>query len=261
MKCVPLSLMVHKDERFSRRHFLRILRLTAISPLAWSCWAIAYAILMFLGLRDVLDLRLPDNDDYMRLQQVRDFLAGQAWADTDQHRFQSPEGGLMHFSRLPDVIMAALFLTAQPFVGSANAEIFMLTAYPAVLFLGFLATATLAMREIDPQAAFPHIAITAMLGPVLFQFFPGRVDHHGFQLLLLMLLVLATLRAQTSHRWAAGAGAIIIAMLAIGMETAPFAAVCGGWRWPSLVARRKAATAFYIRDCFGCVCGDDALYS
>jgi len=43
-----------------------------------------------------------DNDDMMRLIQVRDFIAGQSWFDADQHRM-GPDGTAMHWSRVADI--------------------------------------------------------------------------------------------------------------------------------------------------------------
>ena len=48
-------------------------------------------------------LRLPDADDMMRLQQIRDWLGGQAFADLTQYRLGA-DGVAMHWSRLADLV-------------------------------------------------------------------------------------------------------------------------------------------------------------
>src|SRR5580658_5589566 len=53
----------------------------------------------------ILRGNLPDPDDYMYLDQLLDWLKGQGWYDHIQHRLDPPEGGLIHFSRLPMIPM------------------------------------------------------------------------------------------------------------------------------------------------------------
>ena len=60
---------------------------------------------------------MPGNDDMMRLSQVRDLLAGQGWYDVDQSRLITPEGGAMHWSRIPDLFMAAIIVMLTPSSG------------------------------------------------------------------------------------------------------------------------------------------------
>ena len=52
---------------------------------------------------DLATLRLPDTDDVVRLQQIRDWLGGQRWGDLTQHRLGPLPGLPMHWSRLADL--------------------------------------------------------------------------------------------------------------------------------------------------------------
>ena len=63
-----------------------------------------------------------DNDDVMRLVQVRDLLAGQSWFDLTQARLGLEGGTLMHWSRLIDLPIAALISVFRPIVGTVQAE-------------------------------------------------------------------------------------------------------------------------------------------
>jgi len=47
-------------------------------------------------------------DNVMRYIQIRDWMNGQSWFDTDQYRLGVATGTDMHWSRLPDVPVAAL---------------------------------------------------------------------------------------------------------------------------------------------------------
>ena len=66
---------------------------------AWAAILLAFALVLAWSLRDwqnLSALRLPDTDDVMRLQQIRDWLAGQRFSDVSQHRLGA--GGLaMHW--------------------------------------------------------------------------------------------------------------------------------------------------------------------
>ena len=65
--------------------------MTALRPTRPTLLAVALAALFTLAWiwRDWANLsilRLPDTDDAMRLQQIRDWLGGQGWSDLSQHR-------------------------------------------------------------------------------------------------------------------------------------------------------------------------------
>src|SRR3954469_181192 len=83
----------------------------------------------------VLHLRLPDNDDAMRLVEVRDFLAGQGWFDTVQHRYLPPTGASMHWSRFVDAPIAFLIAAFSPLFGARLAEGIVAALWPSLLFL------------------------------------------------------------------------------------------------------------------------------
>ncbi len=51
-----------------------------------------------------------DNDNLMRLAEVRDLLSGQGWFDLHQYRMGVEGGTVMHWSRLVDAPLAAIIL-------------------------------------------------------------------------------------------------------------------------------------------------------
>jgi len=66
--------------------------------------AIAFIILAtFLNNIGVLGTIGKDIDDVIRLVQIKDYLAGQSWFDTDQYRMGLTGGTDMHWSRIPDI--------------------------------------------------------------------------------------------------------------------------------------------------------------
>ncbi len=63
-------------------------------------------VLLLLNLPNATDYVGADNDDVMRLIEVRDLLGGQGWFDLMQYRLGLGDGTLMHWSRLIDLPLA-----------------------------------------------------------------------------------------------------------------------------------------------------------
>lgn len=189
--------------------------LAAVLGLAWSigAWSSLSA------------LRLPDTDDVMRLQQVRDWLGGQSWSDLTQYRLGA--GVPMHWSRVADLGPALLIATAAPLLGPQGAEIFAVTVWPILLFAGALLLVGRITRRLDPDATRTAMIVAAIAYPATTIFVPGRIDHHGLQLVLLLGATLAA-SGRPTLRNGAITGALAATSLIIGMETMPFFAVLGG---------------------------------
>ncbi len=168
--------------------------------------------------------RLPGNDDRMRLVQVRDLLAGRSWFDVDQARFLTPEGGDMHWSRLPDVFIGGATWLLTPVFGAEDAGFVVATAWPLVLFAAACALAGLIAHRLGGGATVVGATIFCFgVSAVDVQFLPGRIDHHGLQIVILLAGLAALLSPARSARSAAGAGLAVAAMLAIGPESLPHA--------------------------------------
>lgn len=179
-------------------------------------------------------LWLPDTDDMMRMQQVRDWLGGQAFADITQHRLSPPGGLPMHWTRVADLLPAGLILALTPAIGLYMANVWSSILTPAILFLAFLMAILRIYREIDDDGdVVAPLVIAGLAFPVMGLFQPGRVDHHGLQMVLLAFAVSAVLaRPVLANGLLLGATTAL--SLAIGLETAPFLVVlliCVGLFW------------------------------
>lgn len=177
------------------------------------------------GWTNLAVLRLPDTDDVVRLQQIRDWLGGQGFADLAQHRLGVPPGLEMHWSRLPDLVPAALIVSLSPLFGVHAATLGAVILWPALLFataLALVAGIARALGTSGPLAA----VIAALAYPATTLFMPGRIDHHGFQMVLLLVVARAAIGRGTLGGGAA-AGIASAASLAIGVETAPLLAIGG----------------------------------
>ncbi|WP_112383737.1 hypothetical protein [Sphingomonas carotinifaciens] len=197
-----------------RRDALLAVLLAAVLTAAWT-------------LRDATALaamRLPDTDDLMRLVQIRDWLGGQRFADLTQHRLGF-DGVPMHWTRLADLGPAAIILLISPLAGVAAAERIAVVAWPALLFAGVLFVMARAARDVGGNRIVPVAMLLAALAhPATTYFAPGRIDHHGLQMLL-WLIAVAGLLGPDRLLYGALIGGASAASLVVGMETAPLLAL------------------------------------
>jgi hypothetical protein len=186
-------------------------------------WLVACAILVAMTAPRVAAFSFPDPDDTLRLQQVRDWLGGQSWFDLNQYRMNPPEGAPMHWSRLVDVPIAAVILLLTPLIGQAGAETAALVLVP-LLTLGIVMalTAAIVWRLLGRD----HALLASLLVPVsetaTHQLRPMRIDHHGWQMALALVALLAALDPR-QRRSGLIAGAAAAVWLQISLEGLPFA--------------------------------------
>jgi hypothetical protein len=190
---------------------------------------VTFAWSLFVHRYDIALLKFDDPDDSMRLVQVRDFLAGQSWFDVSQHRANPPMGGPMHWSRLVDLPIAGFILLLRPFVGTHFAEIGAILLVPALTCAALLAALYWAARPLIGKAG-------ALLGCAVFATSPivmltqcaaMRIDHHGWQLVMMALVLGGTLHANL--RWGGFVAGLAMAIwLHISAEGLPLAVLAGG---------------------------------
>ena len=123
------------------------------------------------------DLR--GNDDMMRMQQVRDLLSGdKSWFDVSQARLLTPEGGAMHWSRLPDLFMAAVILISQPIIGPSAAEALAAGLWPLLLLASVLALLSMVLSRLGVNLAGQLSAFFFFAGSAaIYNFWPGRIGQ------------------------------------------------------------------------------------
>lgn len=191
----------------------------------WILWSFAIVPIVILSFRipELMTGVLAGLDDMMRLQQVRDLLAGQAWFDVDQARLLTPEGGNMHWSRLPDLFLAGFIFVMKPLIGQAAAEALAITIWPLMLLAAVIALLCSVMQRLGIRLAGQVCALFFFFGAAsFFNFWPGRIDHHG----LVAVLILAGLAALVSKQYSARSGIIlavcIAAALSIAIEALPY---------------------------------------
>ena len=216
---------------------------------------LAVLLAQILSFQKVVDVwtsgMFHDTDDAMRLVQVRDWMAGQGWFDLTVRRMDPPAGVFLHWSRVLDVPIAALIGTFSMAFERETAERLARLVFPALAHAGFFfAMMGLGRRLLGETSA----AVTVLLGlfttATTYQFLPGRLDHHGAQIILLVMMTSATLDAVRDNCARAGlrAGALAALSLAISVENLPFLltmAAIFGLGWVLLGERMRDALAAF----------------
>ena len=191
-----------------------------------------------------------DNDDAMRLVQIREWMAGKPWYDLTQRRVDPPDSPVSHWSRIIEPPIAGAILALRTAFDPVTGERIAVAVWPMLLLALFT---FLLFHHAQRLVAAPALllgAVTLAFNPLLlFQLLPGRIDHHGVQMLLSLLLLILTTSAMAQQTRAAGAAGMVAAlMLSIGLETLPLIAtaaaafgmawiISGGWS-------RRSAMAF-----------------
>ncbi len=186
------------------------------------------AALLAMFIASATDYVGSDNDDIMRLVQVRDLLAGQSWFDLTQYRLGLEGGTLMHWSRLVDLPIATLINLASLFLPEHQAEAVALTAWPLLLIPFLLYPLGLAARRLaGPSAMHIALGLGCLFAFTSIRFHPGAIDHHNIQLVLAAWIAAMLIDPQRRSTSYAAAGVACALAISIGAETVPFvAAAC-----------------------------------
>ncbi len=197
-------------------------------------WAGAALLLVYSKWRYIGWFALGDTDDNMRMMQVRALLAGQDWFDLRQHRLDPPWGASIHWSRLVDLPIAAILWVLKPMLGGVLAEKVAAAAAPMLpIGVAMASIAVTVRRLIDRQAFALGIALLLCAASARGMWVPLRLDHHGWQLAMLSL-VLAALTDPRRARAGALLGGATALSLTIGLELMIYLAAAGaifalGW--------------------------------
>ncbi|PDT04003.1 hypothetical protein CO666_12760 [Rhizobium chutanense] len=229
--------------------------LTRLWPTVIAYSVIFAAVILVAKFYRATDYVGPDNDDGMRLVEVRDLLAGQSWFDLMQYRLGIDGGTLMHWSRLIDLPIASLIRLFGLFAPPETAEALALAVWPLSLILPAMLAMAVAGRRIGGVAGM-HISLV-LTGLAIYtgsRFAPGAIDHHNAQLALVATMVAMLLDPERRGWNYAVAGIAAAIAIAIGAETTPFvAAVCLTvallWAWEGenvAVAARSFGLALAI---------------
>ena len=169
---------------------------------------------------------LVSNDDMMRMQQVRDLIAGHAWYDVSQPRLLTQEGGAMHWSRVPDLFLAGVVFLLQPLTGRAMAEGIAVTSWPLVQLGWVLGALAVSLRRLGASLSGQLAGLFFFtLSAALINFMPGRIDHHGLGAALTLTAFACLISPERTARSGLVAGICVATMLTVAIENLPAAAL------------------------------------
>ena len=215
--------MTCRDRRHGRSPLARVALYVAVVAVSFPALLLPFAT----GAPDIAEL-LRGTDDAMRLLQVREWLDGKPWTDLVERRLNPPDGTPMHWSRLADLPLAAVAAPSLAYLERDRALWLAALIVPPLLGAAFVALFFWTARPLAKTggAIVPLLCTPALLVPLI-QFRPGRIDHHGLQLVLVALAAGFLLRALASGspRAAVGVGAASALSLAVGLENIPFVVV------------------------------------
>ncbi len=213
------------------------LQATRLWPSVFVYGVLLIVAIVVMYLPNAKDYVGADNDDGMRLVEVRDFLNGQSWFDLMQYRMGLGAGTLMHWSRLIDLPIASLIKFFSLFLPEQRAEAAALLVWPLSLVIPSLWGMGLAGRRIGGVFGM-HIALalTTFLLIASNRFLPGSIDHHNVQFALVAIMTAMLLDEDHRPISYAVAGLLAALAIAIGVETTPFVAcvcliVSLAWAW------------------------------
>ena len=171
---------------------------------------------------------LGDTDDNMRIAQVRAWLnGGQDWFDLRQYKLNPPYGADIHWTRLVDLPLAGLILLGRLFLTGPQAEMFAIAVAPLIpLALLAFSLALIVRRLVHPSAWILAFVTLFFAGSGLGQYYPTRIDHHGWQLAFL-LTGIAGIADPKRARGGATLGIAGALSLAIGLESIIYIALGG----------------------------------
>ncbi|MEH6758116.1 MAG: hypothetical protein V7676_11430 [Parasphingorhabdus sp.] len=197
-------------------------------------WLAVCAVLIFVSFDQIVSGSGWGPDDQLRQVQLRDWLGGQSWFDTTQYRIAEPDSQPMHWPRLIELPLAFVVVMFRPLIGPAAAEIAAMVIVPLVgLGISMWLVAKITEELFDRNVALLSAALTATAVPVVAQLRPMLIDHHGWQIVL-ALVVLWTMFWPDKRKAGVLMGSALALWLAISLEGLPlsvaFIALLA-WRW------------------------------
>ncbi len=198
-------------------------------PILFIFLILLFAIIYQSDWQKIQNLYLPDSDDVTRALEVRAWLMGQDFYDMVLHSSNPPNGVDMHWSRISDLPLAITQLLLRPFFEQNIAEKIALFFTPLWLGAIFTILCGLVAQKLSgaKYAFWIAIGVTILTDSVTFAFIPGRVDHHGIQLITLMLMIYGLLN--NCIRGGMVAGFALALSLTIGFELLPLQLILTAW--------------------------------
>ena len=194
----------------------------------WRHFLTALGVVLFFVAFDILDGKLfsGDPDDVLRAVEIRTLLEAGAWFDPSLPAIRMPDIYQSPWSRLVDLPYVLIAWLAAPAIGGQKALQLAFHVWPVVMAGLYALFVVSILRRIAPGRR--ELPISTLLAILIFstyaiwEFSPGRIDHHNVQILLLLLMLYGALRWDFAGGLLTGIAAS--AAVAVGLETLPLVA-------------------------------------
>ncbi|QFY60678.1 hypothetical protein FZ934_09735 [Rhizobium grahamii] len=206
----------------------------------FAIYVTALAIVLF----DLADgvLFVGDVDDQMRELQIRSLMspAGR-WFDLTLPSISMPEVYISPWSRLIDLPYVAIATMFRPFTSLDHVLGLAFHIWPPVMLALYCLTVAFIVRRLmgsmplSPTSwVLTLMLMTVLMAVAVFEFVPGRIDHHNAQLVSMMLMMAGFVRwDRLGGLFVGAAGALSIV---IGLECLPLIVAAYGLLVLSYVA-------------------------
>tara|TARA_R110002072_G_scaffold241808_1_gene400679 strand:+ start:100 stop:1872 length:1773 start_codon:yes stop_codon:yes gene_type:complete len=166
-----------------------------------------------------------DIDDIARKLQIADLLRDGQWHDLSWPFLAMPDAYVTPWSRLVDAPYVFVTWLLDPFMEPSAAFAAARLIVPPLWFVAYAALAARVIQHLSGPhlRALPIIAAAVASLFALPEFYPGRIDHHNVQLVLMLALCLGLV---SPHPYAGVLiGIASFLSVAVGLECAPFVAL------------------------------------
>lgn len=196
----------------------------------WRIFFLVYSLGLVIALLNLDDVRgfLGDIDDRMRELQIRHFFsASGSWYDLSLPMISTPEVYSSPWSRLIDLPYVAITLLLTPLFGAERAIAIAFNVWPPMMLSLFsLLVAMILRRQLRKSAPLSYAIIatvTILMALAIWEFVPGRIDHHNMQIIGLMTVLAGLQKWNRSGGILVGLGTVVC--FVISLEGLPFIAV------------------------------------
>jgi hypothetical protein len=197
-------------------------------------WVVLAILTTLRAWPDLRARTLRDTDDGTRLLQLRQLFGGQDWWDLTIERVGvAPVES--HWSRHMDSLLALPMGILKPVIGEDAAELAAIIIVPLVLLAValWLVSSIARLLSADGDVALYAVIAFGMTAAARNRLGPGGLDHHGIQIVL-VLITIRLLMERGSPRSHLAAGIAAGVSMTVGLEMLPILAgvVAGvGIRW------------------------------
>lgn len=184
-----------------------------------------------------------DNDSFLRLVSIREWMAGAGWFELTIERFRPPEGLDLHWSRYIDAGIVALMSVLGVFVSPVTAEALAIVLWPTLLLVLYCVIAGRFVYRLSGPfaAAFLLLAALGTIGLGQLYFKSTALDHHNVQILLCMVMAVCLIQTNRPAFFGILCGACAAFSLALGLELLVIVALIGTIAVVEAVMQRAGA--------------------